>query len=137
MCFVSWPMTLKMGITAMGRTRPYKEVRAKIAARRKAGRPARADAPPNLPRERVALPADLPGVRVPTVGRIVLVARTTGPAVPAIVTQVHVALYEDEPPTVSLVVFDAMHGENALPAEALRWVRYGMQPGNWTWPVRT
>jgi hypothetical protein len=56
------------------------------------------------------------------------------------VTNVHAQLADEEaegtPPTVSVVVFDAMNGESTLPAESLRWVRYGAQPGQWSWPPR-
>jgi len=114
----------------VGRTRPVKE---KQAARRAAREKAKARPANPVPASpfNVALPP-----AAPTVGRIVLVHRTVGAAFPAIVTHVHGMLDEEEPHTVSLVVFNAHNGENEMPAESLRWVRYGEQPGQWFWPSR-
>jgi hypothetical protein len=108
----------------VSKTRPYAEVKAKIAAKR-AAKQAAVAAPKPEPPKPVRKVDDLMTRSAPTIGRIVLFHRTTY-AIPAIVTRAPA-----DSSYVDLVWFDACVDP---PVGGEGYVAQGTQPGQWSWP---
>jgi hypothetical protein len=104
----------------MGKSRPYAEVKAKLAARRATKAAAK-------PMRKVVSDLPAPKQRQPTVGRIVLLGRVVGEKIPAIITVLRGEMYVD------LVVFGLGLGDYD-PATVLTNVPHGDGPGQWSWP---